>query len=77
MSIVNSAGWSLEAFKAGAFGLVISVGSEEFPVSCDDGRLYDIDELRDLLLRKFLDLIIAFNILGRNNFYDCDREYMA
>lgn len=37
MSIVYLAGWILEAFKAGAFGLVISVGPEEFPVSCADG----------------------------------------
>lgn len=54
----------MEAFKAGAFGLVISVGSEEFPVSCAEGRLYDIEKLGDLLLRIFLDRLIAFLIFS-------------
>lgn len=61
----------------GAFGLVISVGSEDFSISCAEGRLYDIDELRDLLLRKFLDRIIAFNIFERNYCYDCSRKCLA
>ena len=67
----------MEAFKAGAFGPVISVGSEEFPVSCAERRLYDIEKLRDLLLRIFLDRLIAFDIFDWNCCYDYIRKYLG